>query len=81
MVDEQDEVFLVAADDGPTPIASISRKNFLGYETAAGGKMLIRFKTPRMPQKDAWEERQVIFSIEPANTHIPRIMERWGIHA
>ena len=30
MVDEQDEVFLVASDDGKMQIASISKKNFLG---------------------------------------------------
>ena len=58
MVDEQDEVLSVASNDVvPVPIATISKKNFRGYETAAGGKMKIRFMTLRMPQKDRWEER------------------------
>ena len=40
--------------------------------------MRICFKTLRMPQRDKWVETEVIFSINPANTHIPSIMRRWG---
>lgn len=78
MASELDEIFVIFSD-GLVPIASISRRNFIKYEMVGRGQMKIHFKALRVPFDDIWEERNVIFDVEPSNKHVLGILRRWGV--
>lgn len=78
MSESDEECFLIVDSAGRTPLANISKKNFIKHKLIPGGIIIIHFKRLRFPYQDKWEEASFEFAIEPHNRHVLPIVKRWS---
>lgn len=70
-------IVVVLADDGITPIASISDKNFISYKQIDKNRLEVQVYTKEFPSRD-YQKTIIEFDISPHNKHMLNALKNWN---